>query len=624
MKTIYVLELNWLNLPIMLIFRLMGNFIRFLTVTPSLQKETRLKKLNAIGIEWLSYDTIPMDKPVYFWVIKDRLRNILTKELRGKKSINKVINQISFKKLNNNEIMSLIIRKLDFQIQNISELFLFVNFHEEKNNVEKKIWLTNDIVSRSILKNELGYINICPKIWTVIETALNIFFRVFSKLFNKVKNRFSELIFNTKKSELIDKTMNSMQSNGMQKYQVLYFPHCGIWYGDLFKKDHFYSSSNKSPFHPSKIMHMSLGEDISVLKKSIKYYKKNNIPFSDWYDIVESKRMTNFMFFRLYVKLLVITWKEMDIKFPILCALAYKNIYSSYNRLNQLQNLKMVLIGYDILFPLEISLACKILKIKTVAVQERMITAWWTWPIAIDHYFVIGPASSKILKDRFKNLINNSYEVGPVRLDKHLKAIKTVNILKKSLKYKFKVLVLDYLSPTDYYDNGRQCDIRWSVNLKFLKDILKLSRNFPDVFFMIKGKNYDFIKLSYFSEVVAQIEVQPNCHIVKDYRRWTPFTSAAMCDITIAQHTSLGDEILALGKPVIFYDYIGFPSFILDYGKEVLAYNFEDLLEKLNNYFNNPVNYNKLLEPTRKKLYTTSMSSPKKLISDKLLSIYKS
>ena len=37
------------------------------------------------------------------------------------------------------------------------------------------------------------------------------------------------------------------------KYEILYFPHKGIYYSHLFIKDHFYSSDTKSPFFPSKI-----------------------------------------------------------------------------------------------------------------------------------------------------------------------------------------------------------------------------------------------------------------------------------------------------------------------------------------------------------------------------------
>ena len=88
---------------------------------------------------------------------------------------------------------------------------------------------------------------------------------------------------------------------------------------------------------------------------------------------------------------------------------------------------------------------------------------------------------------------------------------------------------------------------------------------------MIKGKNYDFINIPYFSDVVKDIEKTSNCTLVKDYEKWTPFTSVSVSDIAIAMITSLGDEMLALGKPVILYDYMKFGSEFFDFGSEVIA-----------------------------------------------------
>jgi len=139
---------------------------------------------------------------------------------------------------------------------------------------------------------------------------------------------------------------------------------------------------------------------------------------------------------------------------------------------------------------------------------------------------------------------------------------------------------------------------------------------------MIKGKNYDFINIPFFPDVVKNIDKTSNCKLVKDYEKWTPFTSVSISDIAIALHTSLGDEMLALGKPVIFYDYLKFASEFFDYGSEVISFNFDDVKLKLTSFIENPEKYNQSLDPIRKKCFNISNESPKQLLDKELIEIY--
>ena len=109
--------------------------------------------------------------------------------------------------------------------------------------------------------------------------------------------------------------------------------------------------------------------------------------------------------------------------------------------------------------------------------------------------------------------------------------------------------------------------------------------------------------------------------LVKDYEKWTPFTSAAVSDIAITTHTSLGDEILAIGKPVIFYDFTRFTE-IVNYGSEVISYTIEDVKSKLRSFIQNPEKYNENLNSIRKRFYTVTDISPRQLLKSKLIEIY--
>ena len=62
----------------------------------------------------------------------------------------------------------------------------------------------------------------------------------------------------------------------------------------------------------------------------------------------------------------------------------------------------------DMLFPPTLALACRLKNISAVAVQERMISAWWSWPFLVDHCFVYGPAANQIIEKRFNVIIKKN------------------------------------------------------------------------------------------------------------------------------------------------------------------------------------------------------------------------
>jgi len=85
-----------------------------------------------------------------------------------------------------------------------------------------------------------------------------------------------------------------------------------------------------------------------------------------------------------------------------------------------------------------------------------------------------------------------------------------------------------------------------------------------------------------FSDLVQLIGYFPNIHIETDLGTYPPHLLAAWCDACIAMLTSLGDEMLAAGKKVLFYDYYGIPSGLHDYeGYPIIARSYEDLSNRM-------------------------------------------
>jgi hypothetical protein len=624
-KKIYFLELSWSNFLVALLFRLAGVQVYYLTLSILWQKESKIQKLNELGINWLNYQDFNINKLDAYLAkvnnIKKHLQLFLTK--------NSVFHHLKKQaKIPDCEEFSLttgLVMSMESKILLLAEIFVYAELIESKSNNNRWMWAPNDIISREILEKEGRWVNICPKILSSLGFGGNVLSRIFRIIFSQM---ITANFFTASKLTSVREKQNTSVSISQEakwvKHEIIYFPHQGIWYGKQYLKDYFYSSDRKNPFYPSKILHISLSEPPKLIKSSLEYYNENDIPYADWNEIpsVTTKNMIIMSFFFIK-KCLTRAGKEFDLYLLFIFLSNYIKIIHNIKRLEQFQNLKIVLVGYDMLFPVQLALACRIIKIKTTAVLERMIPLWFANPFMLDHYFVYGHASKEILDERFKSLIKNKYEIGPIRLGRHYECVKKSHEYIKQLPdYKFRVLALDHHSVTEFYQNGRSFGNNWKNNIKFYQDILNLCNSFPQVHFIIKGKDHNFIKIPYFSDIVNKIEETPNCMLVKDYEKWTPFTSVAISDIAIALHTSLGDEILALGKPVIFYDYFGFPGKILNLGSKLQAFTYEDLKLKLTSFLDNPDKYNKSLDPIRKKYYSISNTTPKLMLDKKLSEIY--
>ena len=570
-RKIYFLELNWINLTIVLLFRIAGIRVYYLTMSSFWQKESKIQKLNDLGIIWLNYQNFNIKQTATYFVKTDNIRKHLRLFLTKTIIFHLLKKQLKIPACEEFSLSTVVANSMYSIIHLIAELLVTVELIKNKSINNRWMWAPNDIISREILDNEGNWVNLCPKWWALLYFVGNVLSRTYRTSISQMKriNFFAA----SKLSRVKEKTktfVSISKETKWSKYEIFYFPHMGIYYGNLFIKDHFYSSDTKNPFFPSKILHFSLSEDPKLIKTSIDYYKKNEIPYADWREVSSlTKKKMALMSFFFIKKYLIKSWKEFDLYLLVIFLYNYIKIIANIKRLEQFTNLKIVLVGYDVLFPTQLAFACRILQVRTIAVQERMLQAWFLNPFMMDHYFVYGHASREILDERFKSLIKNIYEIGPIRLENHYECIGNSPEYKKQLPdYKFRVLVLDNHSSLGFYKTGRSFGNNWKNNIKFYQVILSLCASFPQAHFMIKGKNFYFINIPYFFDVVKDIEKTPNCILIKDYDKWTPFTSVSVSDIAIALHTSLGDEMLALGKPVIFYEYVRFASEFLDYGSE--------------------------------------------------------
>ena len=362
-----------------------------------------------------------------------------------------------------------------------SELLFFA---EHIGNTGKEVigfWIPNDIISFEISRVENNIRNFCPKWWTIFELVFTSIPILLKKFRNKIpafrlgKSSKSEFDFNLEEEEKVKKVLL------FSDFEVIFFPHHGIWYGNLFKKDHFYSKDLDNPFFLSRILHISLGESHSQIQKSIDFYNNHKIPYCDWNDFKTSPIELIKLSATFILKFIKLSWKDWDLSLLI----HYINIVcitiGNLKKLTQLTQLKAILVGYDILFPAELALAGRIKNIKCIAVQERMLTTLGSSRMILDHYFVFGKEIKKRLEEIHDELLPHIYATGPTRLKDHYQATKKRLSLRATIPkgYKFVVLVLDFHSGKHWYTNGRSVVSNWKNN-SLLRPLRKVE-NYTDL-----------------------------------------------------------------------------------------------------------------------------------------------
>ena len=163
---------------------------------------------------------------------------------------------------------------------------------------------------------------------------------------------------------------------------------------------------------------------------------------------------------------------------------------------------------------------------------------------------------------------------------------------------------MDYKSTSNWYLNGRAIAQNWRLNKDYYKIILKLAKNHSQINFFIKGKNYEWKKIPFFKEILEEINETKNIFILDDEKKWTPNESIKFGDLAIARTTSLAEEMLFLGKPVIIYNDMGrYPERVFDYGKRIQASNYKEISEKLDLILEDYNKFNSQLNEDRNKLF---------------------
>jgi len=371
----------------------------------------------------------------------------------------------------------------------------------------------------------------------------------------------------------------------IEDVQIIYFPHQGVYYADMFKKDHFYAENQGSPLHKSKLLHMSLGEkNAPHMMRNYTFYSENGIPYMDINDLSCKKIKIAESVFKLCIALNTRLFADLvnfGFWYVSYCLYLFASIKKYCLIFSRFTSLKVALLGYEHLFPRNIAVALSLLNIKLVAAQERLILAFWPDNYYIlNYYYVVGRV---VMERGLKNsVVGHCIPVGMVREDilfsyeqRQIFDEKYDNI-KRTKKL---ILALDYHMAQDgVEDTLRHTGKIWQIK-QFYRDLMRLAKDIPGIHIVIKGKEAEPYSNPYVKDILHEIDKIDNIEVELDLRRYNPYFLSEKADLTVALHTSLCDELLAADRKVIFYEVTDhIKTLLLNYDElPIITHSYDEL-----------------------------------------------
>tara|TARA_B100000787_G_scaffold160162_1_gene138964 strand:- start:1303 stop:3156 length:1854 start_codon:yes stop_codon:yes gene_type:complete len=578
-KILFVDKINPFNLIFLIFFRIYFDKIFFLEIVRSLRNKRLLSLFEIIGLNWVNYTYYDLEK-----VHNNRGRKTIDFEDKYAIYISKKIwiNSLSIFFLNKDLFAACIMSKIHTRLHHMYEIIEVAQVFKQKNRVY--LMMSNDFFFKTINK-DYNFKNINIINYEVFK-VFDFIFLAFLKLCLVIFKKITSISFYDKKS---------YQKYKENKFTVAFFPHKGMFVKNNAKR-HFYIKKSNSNFNQQNIAHIEWNS-YELSKQSHKLYLKKKTPLFFWNSFKKKSPITLLNFFIFKFKLLFKLYKYSILLETLSSAYQVQN--AKHIITNNFPKLKYILAGYDILFPVEVSLACRQLNIKTIAVQDRLLHPVWSPMMCFDYYFTLGSTSNKFIKKRMGSTIKNTIKT-------QLSTMDPFNT-KKNEKYKnnLKCLIVDFSSLKDeyWYSNGRSIIANWKTNYNFYYNVLSCSKKYPNILFLIKSKNYFWIKVNYLKDLIKALNKQKNIKILSDQKKWTPDHSIKYTDFAISRYSSLSDEMFYLNKPILLINDHGYPGGIYNFGNKLLVNNLNQLENKINLIQKNYNVYNKSLDKLRKTLF---------------------
>ena len=383
-----------------------------------------------------------------------------------------------------------------------------------------------------------------------------------------------------------NKTSNNINLNELSDKTVAFIPHKGLIYGSkvnkILEKTLYYSDDVKSCLNKYNILHLDYS-DYPSPEKNICWVSLNQIKIKNIQIFLRTLTASAKTFYLIRSWYTFLGW--------LLCIYQYYKYIKYYEVIKKFKNLKVAIIDYDTLCPKPLILALEKNNIKTVATQERPITTFFTSfiNVMLDTYYTASEHISDVIKKSKYYDIKNIIPVGQYRSDYitlYREKIVPEEISKAKENGKKIIIVFGNQSPEHWFDSHICPVLNWSAQIDFLEDCIRLAGNLNNSYIILRYKNINWSYNKYFEKILNKITNCENIIISSYYKE--PLHAYKLCahsDLVIAKHTSIADECLSKGIPVLFHEYthnsqkliLDFPNYL---PSELICYNFAELLEK--------------------------------------------
>ena len=363
--------------------------------------------------------------------------------------------------------------------------------------------------------------------------------------------------------------------------RAVFVTHAGLSYGNLFQKTLFYSDRSDSDLHPSHLLHFD--------------YRGFPCPSGNirWVCLGSERQalLAGMSHALVAISRGIVGVRSCSQIIGLLLLARFYAISMAYSRkLEAYPDLKVALIDYETLCPKALLFAFESRNIRTAAAQERFIGGFYAIAGTVLNDYLCGSEYvAEVMKKSSAYSVDRYLPVGQYKSD-HLVAARhslPPQVLQRPLAQGRKIITaLGFHTHMEWHNSQSDPLLNWTAHRHFLEDMIRLSRDIPNVFIMFRYKMLDWVSLPVFAEVVGKIESSDNMAIARDYEK--SFFSYDLCahsHLVIAKHTSLGDECLAAGIPVLFHEYTHNAERVVadafDYSPaRIMCFNYQEILER--------------------------------------------
>ena len=418
-----------------------------------------------------------------------------------------------------------------------------------------------------------------------------------------IKKIFSiKINLNFYKKKIFTKNSNSSK--------IAFVVNKGLFYGKLYRKSLYFLDNTKSYLNKKKLLFVNYDDLIYSNPKSL-----------NWFNLKNQETNKFKLFFKvLLIMLRLVFFRNIKNIKGWLLIFRILYVYNKYLLLvKKINFIKIALIDYDILCPKLLILAFEKNNIITISTQERYSLSFYNnYSVVSDIYFTSSNFITKHLSKSKYYQVNHLITSGQYRCDwlNNFLKIKKKN---KIISAKKNILILGYHSPKYWFESSVDPLLNFNAKKNFLIDIINLSKKYVDCNFILRFKDIDWFNNKEFYEYKKIFSNSKNLKLSTNYKndRYTYFL-CANSDLVISTPSSIADECIEVGVPVIIHNYTHninkiFPNSCIYSKMEIMCNNYSQLDKKLYNFLflRNNKNINKI----KNKFYNSSIKNVKKFIT---------